>query len=133
MTTLIDNFDAMSADQVRKHEWTDPKLDELVAVKVLGRKLDKTRKTLWEYKKNGKHKIYWDEWHPSRDMNDAMKAIKKYPLWTMSYDCDVSGGPYEITLYPNGEGGTGEGQIGWDKTLTRAICIATLIAEKEKK
>ncbi len=123
MTDLLDNYDSMTADQIRKHKWTDPELDELVAKKVMGCEymdIDDAGPFYWAAEDERAFPIKL--WHPSTDMNDAMLALDTFGDWFL----DRTKGGYVAIVDISVIDMTAESKC------TRAICIATLIAEKER-
>ncbi len=134
----IKQFNSMDQDQVRKHKWTDDELDHLVAVKVMGWELKLTIpecedcgcKVPYYFCKVGKNtegQIKKKDWHPSTDMNDAMMAARKFDRFEI---LTVHLGEELVRLFLPKNIYPFESRA---KPLSRAICIAALIAEKEKK
>ena len=127
-TNLLDKYEAMTAEQVREHKWTDEELDYLVAVKVMGwKEVDAGDFTSRHYG-DGEGRMCLS-WRPSRDMNDAMKVLEEaLPVWwsidRMENEKEIQvEGAYAADAYA---------VEARDKIISRAICIAALIAEKGK-
>ncbi len=129
MNNLLDKDDSMTAQQVREFDWTghEKRLDELVALHVMGWRLDNP---LDAYYRTGGHPRCVSSWHPSTDMNDAMKVAGKFENYQITK---------AFAAIMIGKVGNFLSKAIWancgiiDKKTPRAICIATLIAEKNEQ
>ena len=135
-TNLTTEYQAMTAEQVRERKWTDEELDYLTATEVLGWTDEDWGDSGGKVykKKNGEIDL---SWHPSTDMNDAMvvagELVKDIAeTMQLTYHEEFATALFEWrdeTIETNRS-------VYWqdrDANAPRAICIASLIAMKEKK
>lgn len=131
MNNLLDNYDKMTADQVRKHPWTDEELDHLVAVKVMGWERKRIRYTgevaVFIFFCDGKEQCWQDNWHPSTDMNDAMTVAGEFEVFELEMQCNKK---FVASLLPIKSIEDSLLLSYLDKSPSRAICIAALLAKK---
>ncbi len=125
MTNLIDNFDAMDADQVRKWVRTahETDMNRVIGNRIMDWVLVEESK--W-YKKDGKHFgqfVRWvGQWDPMRRIEDVFLMLEKFDSWELG----VAYGQTKIAI---------EGHRIYTRdtrNICSLMCCQALIIKKEK-
>lgn len=111
---------------------TDEELNELSAVKVMEWEKSFTFEGQRYNGEYGKEAIQRD-WNPTTDMNDAMELWNKLHSegWELSISCDQKVTyPWDCRMFMNDGFNKEKRVIAHEKTASRAITIASILAKE---